>query len=87
MRELASARLFHRKRGRPTPGEQSLHAHVSFRIAGDEAKMIRELMRIEDRDGATSPHLWTRELLRQYLHEYRVDPSCWPKPAKKQKRR
>ena len=54
-----------------------LSATVTFRLTEEEMKLARKLAKREKRDDATSANLWCREVVRQYLHEYKVMPEAW----------
>ena len=45
---------------------------VAFGLNAEEMKLARQLAKREKRDGHPSVHLWCREIVRQYLHDYRV---------------
>jgi len=59
---------------------------VAFRLTEKEIKLARQLSKRERRDGGSSVNLWAREVLRQYLHEYRVMPQAWGNGAVQRKR-
>jgi hypothetical protein len=48
-----------------------------FILTREEVRLAKQLAKRESRDGGDSVHLWSREVVRQYLHEYRVMPEAW----------
>jgi hypothetical protein len=53
---------------------------VIFSLSEEEMKLARQLAKRENREGANTVNCWAREVVRQYLHEYRVMPQAWKKP-------
>jgi hypothetical protein len=54
---------------------------IVFLLTKEEVRLARKLARRESRDGGSSIHLWAREVVRQYLHEYQVMPEAWDEPS------
>ena len=51
---------------------KSISKIAAFRLDEEEIRLARQLAKLEKREGHPSIHLWCREVVRQYLHEYRV---------------
>ena len=52
---------------------------VTFQLTEEEMKLARRLSKREKRDDGDSVDLWAREVVRQYLHEFKVMPKAWGK--------
>jgi len=50
---------------------------IVFILTDEEVRLAKQLAKRERRDGGNSIHRWSREIVRQYLHEYRVMPQAW----------
>jgi len=50
---------------------------ITFLLTKEEMKFAKQLAKREKRDGGSSVNLWCREVVRQYLHEFRVMPQAW----------
>jgi hypothetical protein len=50
---------------------------VTFQLTEEEMNLAGRLSKREKRDGAGSINLWAREVVRQYLHEFKVMPEAW----------
>jgi hypothetical protein len=49
---------------------------VTFELTSDEIQLARRVAKREKRDVSPSIDLWAREVVRQYLHEYKVMPGA-----------
>jgi len=59
---------------------------VAFQLSSEDMKLAKQLAKREKRDGGCSVNLWSREVLRQYLHEFRVMPQAWGVTPSRRKR-
>jgi hypothetical protein len=50
---------------------------VTFQLSDEEMQLAKKMAKREKRYGASSVNLWCRDVVRQYLHEFRVMPEAW----------
>jgi len=59
---------------------------ITFILIDEEMRLAKRLVTLERRDDGGSVDLWCREVIRQYLHEFRVMPQAWGASPSERKR-
>jgi hypothetical protein len=59
---------------------------VFIRLAQEEWQLAKKLARREQRTKKSTVNLWAREVVRQYLHEFKVMPQAWGAASSRRKR-
>jgi len=56
---------------------------IIFTLTGAQMKLIDQLVNLEKRKTDNLPDLWCKDVVCQYLHEFRVMPQAWGKSRAK----